>query len=151
LNLVYFFVGVWTIFGLKLGVWHWAFLSSVLYVVIAFACFYSVVTIVGLITRSTGFTILISFCYIFISWGLQARVYGFYLLWDNAVYRRILDGLYYLTPQLNAMLENSSRIILKSTSIPGLPEFTIMPFVYSLGSTILMYALAVWYFSRKDF
>ena len=151
LNLIYFFTGVWTVFGLKLGVWHWAFLSSLIYVFFAFACFYSVVTIVGLITRSTGFTVLISFCFMFISWGLEAREHGLYILWNNVVYHRLLDALYYLTPQLNAMLENSSRVIIKSALFPATPEFTFMPYLYSLGSAVLMYVLSVWYFSRRDF
>lgn len=151
LNLFYFFIGVWAVFGLKLGVWHWAFLSSFIYVFFAFACFYSVVTVVGLITRSTGFTILISFCFLFISWGLDAREHGLYLLWNNIVYHRLLDALYYLTPQLNAMLENSSRVIIKTALFPGMLDFTIMPFLCSLGSAVLMYALSIWYFSRQDF
>ncbi|MFZ1978547.1 MAG: ABC transporter permease subunit [Bacteroidota bacterium] len=151
LNLVYFFAGVWAVFGLKIGVWHWAFLSSLVYVFFAFACFYSVVTIVGLITRSTGFTVLISFCFLFISWGLEVREHGLYLLWNNTAYHRLLDALYYLTPQLNAMLENSSRVIIKAAFFPGIANFTIMPYLYSLGSAVLLYALSVWYFSRRDF
>jgi ABC-type transport system involved in multi-copper enzyme maturation permease subunit len=151
MNLIYFFVGIWLIFGLKAGVWHWGFLSSVIYVVYAFTCFFSVVTIAGLITRSAGFSIMIAFSFALISWGLEVRERGLYLLWDNAVYHRLLDAFYYLTPQLNAMLENSSRVIGKNPFIPSPPEFTFMPFVYSLLSTCLLYGLSVWYFSRQDY
>jgi ABC-type transport system involved in multi-copper enzyme maturation permease subunit len=151
LNLVYFFLGVWLIFGLKVGVWHSGFLSSIIYVVYAFVCFFSVVTFVGLITKSAGFTIMLAFVFSIISWGLEVRENGLYKLWDNVVYHRLLDALYYITPQLNAMLENSTRVIGKLPYIPHAPDFTFMPFVYSFFSTCLLYLLSIWYFSRQDY
>jgi ABC-type transport system involved in multi-copper enzyme maturation permease subunit len=150
-NLIYFFVGIWLIFGLKIGIWHWGFLSSVVYVVYAFVCFFSVVTIVGLITRSAGISIMLAFSFYIISWGLELREKGLYRLWDNVFYHRILDAIYYLTPQLDAMLENSSRAIGKDPVIPYPAEFTLMPYLFSLLSTILLYSLSVWYFSRQDY
>jgi ABC-type transport system involved in multi-copper enzyme maturation permease subunit len=150
-NLIYFFLGIWLIFGVKLGIWHWGFLSSVVFAVYAFVCFFSVVTIVGLITRSSGISIMLAFAFSIISWGLELREKGLYRLWDNAVYHRLLDALYYLTPQLNAMLENSSRVIGKNPFIPSPAEFTFMPYLYSFFSTSLLYGLSVWYFSRQDY
>lgn len=151
LNLIYFFLGIWCIFGLKLGVWHWGFLSSVIYVVYAFICFFSIVTIAGLITRSAGISIMLAYSFSIISWGLELREKGLYILWDNVVYHRLLDALYYLTPQLNAMLDNSSRVIGKNPFIPYTSEFTFMPFIYSLFSTCFLYFLSCWYFSRQDY
>jgi ABC-type transport system involved in multi-copper enzyme maturation permease subunit len=151
LNLMYFFLGVWIIFGLKVGVWHWGFLSSTLYVVYAFVCFFSVVTLVGLITRSAGFSIMLAFVFSIVSWGLEVRENGLYLLWDNVVYHRFVDALYYLTPQLNAMLENSTRVIGKLPYTPNAADFTFMPFIYSFFSTCLLYFLSIWYFSRQDY
>jgi ABC-type transport system involved in multi-copper enzyme maturation permease subunit len=151
LNLIYFFVGIWFIFGIKVGVWQWGFLSSVIYVVYAFACFFSVVSLAGLITRSAGFSIMIAFAFALISWILEIRERGLYLLSDNLIYHRILDAFYYLTPQLNAMLENSSRVIGKNPFIANPAEFTFMPFLYSFFSTSLLYGLSAWYFSRRDY
>jgi ABC-type transport system involved in multi-copper enzyme maturation permease subunit len=151
INLIYFFLGIWLIFGLRIGVWHWGFLSSVIYVIIAFFCYYSVVAIVGLITRSTGFSILLAFLFSIISWGLEKREQGLYVIWDNSIYHRLLDGLYYLTPQLSAMLENSTRIVGEMPLMQQSVEFTIIPFVYSLLATSLLYFLAVLYFSRQDY
>ncbi len=151
INLIYFFIGIWIIFGIKLEVWHWGFLSSVIYVVFAFFCYYSVVAIVGLITRSTGFSILLAFMFSIISWGLELREKGLYRLWDNIVYHRLLDGLYYLTPQLNAMIDNSTLVVGRHPFIPGQAEFVITPFICSFFSTCLIYALSIWYFSRQDY
>ena len=151
INLIYFFLGIWLIFGSRIGIWHWGFLSSVIYVIIAFFCYYSVVAIVGLITRSTGFSILLAFLFSIISWGLEKREQGLFVIWDNSIYHRLLDGLYYLTPQLSAMLENSTRIVGEMPLMQQSVEFTIIPFVYSLLATSLLYFLAVLYFSRQDY
>ncbi len=151
LNLIYFFLGIWMIFGLKVGIWHWGFLSSTIYVIYAFVCFFSIVTIVGLITRSSGFSIMLAFVFSIISWGLEVRENGLYRLWDNVVYHRLLDAIYYLTPQLNAMLENSTRVIGKLSYVSNPPNFTFMPFIYSFFSSCLIYFLSIWYFSRQDF
>jgi ABC-type transport system involved in multi-copper enzyme maturation permease subunit len=150
-NLVYFFLGIWLIFGLKIGVWHWGFLSSVIYVIYAFVCFFSVVTLVGLIMRSAGISIMLAFAFSIISWGLELREKGLYRIWDNVIYHRLLDALYYLTPQLNAMLDNSTRVVGKLPFIPNPVEFTFMPFIYSFFSTSLLYFLSCWYFSRQDY
>jgi ABC-type transport system involved in multi-copper enzyme maturation permease subunit len=148
-NLAYFFIGIWLVFGLKLGVWNWGFLSSALYVIFAFACLFSIVALVGLTTRSSGFSILLTIVYIFVSSLLEGREHFLFRLSDNAIYHRILDGLYYITPQLSAMLSNSSLLIGKNPFSPAV--FTIMPYVYSLGSTALLYALASWYFMKRDY
>jgi len=151
LILAYFIFGIWLVFGIKLGIWHWAFLSSVLYLIYAFAGLFSVVTLSGLITRSTGFTIMVTFVFTIISWGLEVREKGLYHLWDNVVYHRFLDAIYYLTPQFNAMLDNSTRIIGKNPFVPAAPEFTFAPFIYSFFSMALLYGAAVLYFKRQDY
>ena len=150
-NMIYFIFGIWCIFGLKLGVWHWGFLSSSLYLTYAFVCLFSIVTITGLITRSAAFSIMLTFAFTIISWGLELREKGLYILWNNTLYHRFLDALYYLLPQFDAMLDNSTRIIGKSPFIPNPPDFTFMPFVYSFFSTCLIYFLSIYYFSRQDY
>lgn len=148
-NLAYFFIGIWLVFGLKLGVWNWAFLSSVIYVIFAFACLFSVVALVGLTTRSSGFSIILAFVYLLISSLLESREHFLFRLSDNVIYHHILDGFYYITPQMSAMLSNSTLVIGKSPFSPAV--FTIMPYVYSLGSTALLYGLASWYFMKRDY
>jgi len=151
INMIYFILGIWCIFGLKLGVWHWGFLSSIIYLTYAFVCLFSIVTITGLITRSAGFCIMLTFAFTIISWGLELREKGLYILWDNIIYHRFLDALYYLTPQFSAMLDNSTRVIGKNPFIPNPPDFNFMPFVFSFFSSCLLYSLSSWYFSKQDF
>lgn len=150
-NIIYFIFGIWIIFGFKVGVWYTGFLESSLFVAFAYACLFSVVALVGLLTRSTGYSILLTFIFFFISLELGSREYGLYFLWDNVVYHRLLDALYYLTPQVNAMLANASRFVAQSsTGLEG-ESFTWMPFLYSFVSTAFLYSIAIWYFSRRDY
>jgi ABC-type transport system involved in multi-copper enzyme maturation permease subunit len=148
-NLFYFFAGVWLILGFKGGVWVWGFLSSMLYVIVAFACLSSIVVLVGLLSRSTALSVLTAFFVMVISTLLESRTALLFLLSDNTVYHAILNGLYYAVPQVPAMIQNSALLI---GGLPGRSTtFNIYPFVYSLSSAAVIYGIAGWYFLKKDF
>jgi len=156
LNILYFGIAIWLVFGLKVGVWHWKFLLACLLAAAAFTLYFSVVVISGLVTRSQGFSIMLAFLFWFLSGALAGREYGLYRLWDNAAYHRILDGLFFATPQVSGMLENAARVIGHNPfdrlpSAHAAVDFTIMPFVYSLLSATLLFVLAARYFSKQDF
>jgi ABC-type transport system involved in multi-copper enzyme maturation permease subunit len=156
LNILYFGVAIWLVFGIKVGVWHWKFLLACLLAATAFTFFFSVAAFTGLVTRSQGFSIMLAFLFWFFSGALAAREFGLYRLWDNAVYHRVLDGLFYTTPQVSGMLENAARVIGKNPfermlAPQALADFTIMPFVYSLLSATLIFALAAYFFSKQDY
>ena len=150
-NMIYFILGIWCIFGVKLGVWHWGFFISMFYMVYVFACLFSFVALVGLITRSTGLTIMLTFAFTIISWGLELRESGLYVIWNNVIYHRFLDALYYILPQFDAMLDNTTRVIGKNPFIPNAPDLTYIPFLFSFLSSALLYGLAAFYFEKKDY
>ena len=156
LNLMYFAIGMWLVFGINLGVWHWKFLLSVVAVCVAFTFFFSIVAISSLITRSTGFSIMFAFAYTMFSSAIQARELTLFKWWDNVVYHRTLDAIYYATPQLSDMLEKATRIIGKLPFERGPWDqspagFDMWPFVYSLLSASVIYFLSIRYFSKQDF
>ncbi|MBM4160031.1 MAG: hypothetical protein FJ217_02925 [Ignavibacteria bacterium] len=156
LNILYFAVAIWLIFGVKIGVWHWGFLLSALMVVVAFAFYYSVVALVSLVTRSQALAIMLGFLFWFLAGALESRQAGLYNLWSNDIYRRTLDVIYYVTPQVSGMLQNATRLIGmnpydRMLGPQAVSDFSIMPFVFSLLSASAIYALASWYFSRQDY
>ncbi len=152
LNLFYFAIGIWLVFGLKLGVWNGNFLLSFVAVCVSFLLFFSIVAIAGVITKSTGFSIMLAFLYTFFSSALESREMFLFKIWGNEIYHSALDVLYYITPQLSAMLENSSRIVGNLPIGPSAGQpFDPMPFVYSLLSASALYALSVRYFSKQDY
>jgi len=156
LNILYFGIAIWLVFGIRVGVWHWKFLVACLLAAVAFTFYFSVVVFTGLVTRSQGFSIMLAFLFWFLSGALAGREFGLYRLWDNVIYHRVLDGLFYTTPQVSGMLENATRVIGNNPfdrmlGPHAVADFTIMPFVYSLLSATLIFALAARYFSKQDY
>lgn len=155
LNIFYFAVGILLVFGIKIGVWHWPLLLAAFMIGVAFTFFYSLVVLAGLVTKSQGFSIILAFVFWLVSGVLEKRQTILFELWDNVIYRRFLDVLYYGTPQVSEMMENSYRLVGKNPFIRFLAEsevsFDITPFLYSFLSATAIYALSAWYFSKQDY
>ncbi len=145
INIVYFLGAIWLLSGLKLGVWNTQLIVAAFSMTFAFACLYSIVLLLGVISQGSALPILGSFLYLFLIGGLlQGRQQVLYLISDNAVYRAVLDGLYYLLPQLSALKENIAGQIMNNP-----PDWK--PFVQSLLSAALLFLGSATLFSRKDF
>lgn len=151
INIIGFTFGMWLVIGLRLGSWNWGFLWSGVLSAYSFACFFSIITFVGLVTRSAGISVMLAFMFALISTGLELREAGLYHLWENALYHRTLDILYYITPQLEGMSSSATATIalLPISTFPT--QFRVAPFVFSFASSIGWYAVSAWYFSRQDF
>lgn len=150
-NLLYCIIGLWVVFGLKIGVWHMGFLLAGMLVAYAFICYFAIVSFVAVWTRSAILSIVFGLFFSVSSIGLETREHGLYVLWDNFVFHRILDILYYLTPQLDGMLSNAGRLIGQTPFSPEPVSFSAAPFLYSFASAVLFYFLSVFYFSKQDF
>ncbi|HRF01876.1 MAG TPA: ABC transporter permease [Pirellulaceae bacterium] len=81
LNSILFFVGLWLILGVRLGLWNGALLACIPIYLFVFALYYSVASLVGLMTRSTILSIVASilfwlFCFLIgiADWLAQAPV-----------------------------------------------------------------------------
>ena len=150
-NLMYCIVGLWLVFGLKVGVWHLGFLTAGLLVAYAFVCYFSIVSFMAIWTRNAILTIVFGLLFSFVSIGLESRETGLYKLWDNTIYHRLLDVIYYGTPQLDGMLSNAARLIGHMPFSQETMAFTMAPYLYSSGVSALFYWLAIYYFSTRDF
>jgi len=155
LNLVYFALAIWLIIGVKTGIWHQGFLLASLTVIPLFFFYYSVVALIALVSNSTGFSIMFALVFWFFSSALHVREMALYPWWDNPVFHRLLDSLYYATPQISAMLESATKLIgpdiMRRPTALAQGGFDPLPFLYSLLSSSLLYAIASWRFSRKDY
>jgi ABC-type transport system involved in multi-copper enzyme maturation permease subunit len=155
INLVYFALAIWLVIGLKTGIWHQGFLLASLTVIPLFFFYYSVVAFISLITNSTGFSIMFALIFWFFSVALNLREMTLYPWWDNVVYHRFLDVLYYATPQVSSMLESATRLIgpdlMRRTTAVAEDGFNPLPFLYSFLSSSMIYAIASWRFLRKDY
>ncbi|HUI11122.1 MAG TPA: ABC transporter permease subunit [Bacteroidota bacterium] len=145
LNIVYFIGAIWLVLGIKAGVWNTHFLLSALLMTYVFACLYAIVTFLGVVSRNMAIAIIGGFLYLFfIANPLEGREAGLYLLSGSGVYRGILDGLYYLLPQIPAMEAGAMRIVAGEGT-------TYVPFLQSFLSAGTLLGGAAWILYKRDF
>ncbi len=144
-NIAYFIGAMWLVLALKIGIWSPAFLLAGLVMTFIFACLYSISGALGAISRSTVIAILGTYLYLLIVAPLlQNREATFYLLSSNSVYRTLVDGVYYVLPQLGAMQEEATKLIVQK-------PIRWEPFVQSLASSAAIFFGASIVVQRKDF
>ena len=142
---VYFLAGVWLVFGLRAGAWNVQVLLSAFTLTFIFACLYALVVLLGVVFRSTALSILGAFLYLFLIGGiLHSREAGLYLVSGNPVYRGLVDGLFYLLPQLSGMQENLGRQIMNAS-------MDWKPFVQSFLSSCVLLGISAAVFRRQDY
>jgi ABC-type transport system involved in multi-copper enzyme maturation permease subunit len=145
LNILYFIGGLWLIVGVKVGVWNTQFLLSSFLITYVFASLYAVVAFFGVVSRNMAIAIIAGILYLLLVAGpLESRQSGLYLLSENGVYRGILDGLYYIFPQIPAMQSGAIHLISGE-------QAQATPFAQSFLSVVGILALASWLLQRKDF
>jgi ABC-type transport system involved in multi-copper enzyme maturation permease subunit len=144
-NVLYFVLGAWIIFGLKCHIWDARILLSTLTITFMFACLYAVVTFLAVVTRNTPISIILVYLYLFIIGSvLQNRESTLYLISENTAFRAIVDGFYYLLPQLSAMRDNGAKQLMAQ-------EMDWRPFVQSFLSSALFFFGGAVVLKRRDF
>jgi ABC-type transport system involved in multi-copper enzyme maturation permease subunit len=143
--ILYFIAGIWLGFGVRTGVWNQQFLLSSFTMSFMFACIFSIVLFIGVVFRNAAVPIIGCFIYLMVIDNLlESRETTLYLISENTIYRTILDGLYYIFPQIAGMQKSlESQILHKSM------EWT--HFVQAFLSSLTIFLGAVVIVRRKDF
>jgi len=143
-NVSYLILGTWLIMSLKTNIWNPGFLLAGIMIVFTFMVLYSLMTFLGLITRSGPFALMITYMLIFFSPLLLQRD-AIYALLASPIYGYIIDGIYYALPKV-AELGNITQQL--ST---GMPVSDWMPVWSSLLFSLVMYIASSVIFIRKNF
>jgi ABC-type transport system involved in multi-copper enzyme maturation permease subunit len=144
-NVLYFMLGAWLIFGLKCQMWDVQLLLATGTITFMFACLYAIVTFLAVMSRNTAVTIILTYLFLFIIGPvLQNREMSLYLISENTVYRGILDGLFYIFPQLDSMRGEGAKQLLAQT-------MDWKPFVQSLLSGTVFFLGGAVLLKRRDF
>jgi ABC-type transport system involved in multi-copper enzyme maturation permease subunit len=145
LNIVYFLGALWIVFGVKTGIWNTGILLSSLTMTLVFAALYTLTVVVAIVFRNTAVPIIASFLYLFVVGSiLEAREQTLFLLSENVIFRGVLNGLYYIFPQISALKENVTH------QIVGDP-IAWRPVIQSVLSSMAFLGMAMFLFRRKDF
>jgi len=144
LNSIYLVLGVWTILGVKTGIWSPVFLVSIATTTFIFAVLLSVVVLVGVVFESAAVATMITVALMIISPILAQNSLMMRLLsseWSRNVWR----VLYYSLPKVYELGKMTLDAIQSGTFAGFTPIWTSAIF----GMVVL--GAALWIFQRRDF
>ncbi len=144
LNVFYLVLFVFLVLSFKTGIWNWGFLLSGLMIVITFAILYSLMAFLGLLTRSSAFSLMITYTILFFSPLLLQRD-KIYALLSGKLYGLLLDGLYYFLPKTAELATLTEKLVANNT----IPSFA--PLCSSLLFGLFMFSVSLILFHRKNF
>ncbi|MFZ0390693.1 MAG: ABC transporter permease subunit, partial [Calditrichia bacterium] len=143
-NVFYLVIFSWLILSLKTGIWNFGFLLSGVMIVVTFAILFTLMTLLGILTRSSAFSLMLTYLILFFSPLLLQRD-NIYALLSKKIYSYIVDGLYYFLPK-TAELGMMTQKLVRGVEVPGW-----MPLWSSLLFAAAMFILSGFLFARKDF
>ncbi|MGB9696257.1 MAG: ABC transporter permease subunit [Ignavibacteria bacterium] len=145
-SLLYLLGGVWLIVSLKSGYWHIQFLYSVFWLTYSFAVIYSLVILLGVLTRNSVITIILTIVYLFIlSPILSAREKLIFSFVSGNVVKFIFNFLYYVFPKPVDLQLFTREIVSVS------PISTYQPVITSFIFMVAALSLSVLIFRKRDF
>ena len=143
-NVCYLMVGVWTILGIKTGIWKPNFLYGILTTIFTFSVLLTVVTLVGVMVESTALATMVTTALMIVSPLLAQTGLAMRLL-SSETSRAIWRGLYYALPKIYDM----GTITLNA--VRGQPIESWMPVWSSAMFGVVVMSASVAIFSRRNF
>ncbi|HTS49035.1 MAG TPA: ABC transporter permease subunit [Bryobacteraceae bacterium] len=143
-NVAFLVLGIWTILGVKTGIWSPTFLISIATTVFIFAVLLAVVVLVGVIFESAALATMISVALMIIS-AILAQTSTMLRLLSSEWSRDLWKGLYYALPKIWDLGRITLNAIQDRTFQDYMPIWSSALF----AAVVLMGALQI--FSRRDF
>jgi len=143
-NVIFLVLGIWTILGLKTGIWSPMFLVSIATTIFVFAVLLGVVVLIGVLFESTALSTMVTVALMIMSPILAQTNLMMRLLsseWSRGIWRT----LYYSLPKVYDLGKMTLDAIQSRTFGGFMPIWTSAVF----GAVALSAALMV--FSRRDF
>ncbi len=143
-NISYLVLGVWTIFGVKTGIWNPRFLLAIATTVFTFSVLLSVVVFLGVLVESTALSTMVTMGLMIMSPVLAQTNLMMRLLSSDSS-RNIWKGLYYVFPKVYDIGRLTLILVRGGESVIWMPLWSSALF----GAVVLAGALAI--FARRDF
>ncbi len=144
LNIFYLVIFSGLVLSIKTGIWNWGYLWAGVIIVLTFAVLFTLMTFLGVISRSGPLSLMITYLILFFSPMLVARD-KIYALLSSAIFGYFFDGLYYFLPKTTEL----GAILQKLVS--NQPVESWMPLWSSLLFAGFMFAVSTYIFQKKDF
>lgn len=137
---------IWLMISIKTGIWHFPFLTSILWFTLIFAILYSFQMLLGVITQSSILSLVINLFILFpVSAVLSVRELTIFTLVDSGFAKFIVNFLYYILPKAWDIREICVNLIL------GVSVESYQAVITSVLFMFTMISFSVLYFSKKDY
>ena len=143
-NTAWLVVGVWLIFGLKAGVWDARFLVAIASTVFLFCVLLTVVFLVGVLFESAALATMVPVALMIIS-PILAQEKTVVKLLSSEWARTLWKALYHALPKVFDIGRMTLNIVRREPVESWLPLGTTAIFA------VVILALAIWQFERRDF
>jgi ABC-2 type transport system permease protein len=143
-NIIYLVLGVWTILGVKTGIWSPMFLISIATTIFIFAVLLSVVILIGVLFESAALSTMVAVALMIMS-PILAQTSTMLRLLSSEWSRQVWRTLYYSLPKVYDLGKLTLDAIQSRTFNGFMPIWTSALF----GIVVLAGALLI--FARRDF
>jgi ABC-2 type transport system permease protein len=143
-NIIYLVLGVWTILGVKTGIWSPMFLISIATTIFVFAVLLSVVILIGVLFESAALSTMVAVALMIMS-PVLAQTSTMLRLLSSEWSRQVWRTLYYSLPKVYDLGKLTLDAIQSRTFNGFMPIWTSALF----GVVVLAGALLI--FARRDF
>lgn len=145
INIAYLIVGLWFLLGIKFGSWNAGFLLSIPVITFAFSTLYSMIILIGVVTRSSVLAMMLSYLIFIVFSPLLAARENIYMLIENKIAQFVIDAIYYIIPKTTEL----GSIMADVATGYGIDDF--QPIITSFLFIILTIYLSITIFSKKDY
>ena len=144
-NIAYLIIGLWILIGLKFNDWDPSFLMTIFTITFAFALLYSLIILIGIVTKSSVISMVVSYLiFVIISPILASRdtINDFI---NNDAVKYVMEFLHYIIPQTSELSTITSDLASGNSllSFEPIVVSTLLLIVFLTTSSII--------FSRKDY
>ncbi|MDA3862181.1 MAG: ABC transporter permease [Melioribacteraceae bacterium] len=145
INLFYAIFMLWVLIGLKFSVWEPDFLLSSISITLAFASIYSLIILIGILTKSSMFSLVVSYLIFFVFSPILSSRDSIFSFVDNDLMKTIFELLYYIIPQTSDLSSITTSFAV------GNPIENPATILTSIVYIILILYSSIFIFSKKDY
>ncbi|PID59853.1 MAG: hypothetical protein CR986_04745 [Ignavibacteriae bacterium] len=145
INIAFLIFALWFLMGLKFSVWSPYFLYCILTITFTFASLYSLIILIGIITKSSMFAMMLTYLIFFVLSPLLAAREQILMLVDDKLTKNITEILYHIIPKTTELGSLTTELAIGSGVGDWLPIITTFLFM------ILVLYISIFIFNKKDF
>lgn len=145
INIAYLIIGLWLLIGLKFNDWDASFLLTIFSISFAFALLYSLIILIGIVTKSSVISMVVSYLIFVIISPILASRDSIVEFLNSSIIKYLMEFIYYIVPQTSELSTITSDLA------SGNSILSFEPIIVSSLLIIIYLTISSVIFSRKDY